>query len=61
MTLDWNAFTPWSALAGGVLIGLAAAMFLLLNDAVEALQQATEAVESTSAGTHIVSTIRSPR
>ena len=31
MTIDWSAFTPWSALAGGVLIGLAAAMFLLLN------------------------------
>ena len=31
MTIDWNAFTPWSALAGGVLIGVAVAMFLLLN------------------------------
>ncbi|PTT76809.1 YeeE/YedE [Pelomonas sp. HMWF004] len=31
MTLDWNAFTPWSALAGGLLIGLAAALFVLLN------------------------------
>jgi uncharacterized membrane protein YedE/YeeE len=31
MSLDWNAFTPWSALAGGVLIGVAAAMFALLN------------------------------
>jgi len=31
MSMDWNQFTPWSALAGGVLIGLAAAMFLLLN------------------------------
>jgi uncharacterized membrane protein YedE/YeeE len=31
MTLDWNAFTPWSAAIGGVLIGLAAAMFVLLN------------------------------
>ena len=31
MTLDWNAFTPWPALAGGLLIGLAAAMFALLN------------------------------
>ena len=31
MTLDLNAFTPWSALAGGVLIGIAAAMFVLLN------------------------------
>lgn len=31
MTIDFNAFTPWSALAGGVLIGLSAAMFVLLN------------------------------
>ncbi len=31
MTIAWNAFTPWSSLSGGVLIGLAAAMFLLLN------------------------------
>lgn len=31
MTLDWSQFTPWSALAGGVLIGLAAGMFVLLN------------------------------
>jgi uncharacterized protein len=31
MTIDWLHFTPWSALAGGALIGLAAAMFVLLN------------------------------
>jgi len=31
MTIAWTEFTPWSALAGGVLIGLAAAMFVLLN------------------------------
>ena len=31
MTIDWTHFTPWAALAGGVLIGLAAAMFVLLN------------------------------
>ena len=31
MAIDWNAFTPWSSLAGGVLIGIAAAMFALLN------------------------------
>lgn len=31
MTIDWNAFTPWSSLAGGALIGTAAAMFVLLN------------------------------
>lgn len=29
--VDWNNFTPWTALAGGVLIGLASAMFILLN------------------------------
>ena len=31
MTIAWNLFTPWSALLGGVLVGLAAAMFVLLN------------------------------
>ena len=31
MTIDWNAFTPWASLTGGVLIGVAAAMFALLN------------------------------
>lgn len=29
--IDWAHFTPWASLAGGVLIGAAAAMFLLLN------------------------------
>ncbi|WP_231757107.1 YeeE/YedE family protein [Microbulbifer elongatus] len=31
MTIDWNAFTPISALAGGVLIGLASAWLILAN------------------------------
>ena len=31
MIIDWDAFTPLSALAGGGLIGLAAAIFVLLN------------------------------
>ncbi len=31
MTIDWNSFTPRSALAGGVLIGLATALYLLGN------------------------------
>lgn len=29
--IDWAHFTPWISLAGGVLIGAAAAMFLLFN------------------------------
>jgi uncharacterized membrane protein YedE/YeeE len=31
MTIDLIGFTPLAALAGGVLIGLAAAMFVLFN------------------------------
>jgi uncharacterized membrane protein YedE/YeeE len=31
ISIDWQSFTPWSSLAGGVLIGIAAAMFVLLN------------------------------
>jgi hypothetical protein len=31
MTIDWINFTPWTALAGGVLIGAAAGLFVLLN------------------------------
>jgi len=31
MSVDWNAFTPWSSFGGGMLIGLAAALFVLLN------------------------------
>ena len=31
MTIDWTVFTPWPALAGGLLIGIAAAMLVLLN------------------------------
>ncbi|WP_457425428.1 YeeE/YedE family protein [Roseateles sp. P5_E7] len=28
MNIDWNVFTPWPALAGGLLIGLAAAVLI---------------------------------
>jgi uncharacterized protein len=31
MTIDWVNFSPYTALAGGMLIGLAAALMLLLN------------------------------
>lgn len=31
MNIAWDAFTPWSALGGGLLIGLAAALFVVLN------------------------------
>jgi len=31
MSIAWSAFTPWASLAGGVVIGLSAAMFVLFN------------------------------
>jgi len=31
MTIDWTHFTPWASLAGGLLLGLAAAIFILFN------------------------------
>lgn len=31
MTIDWNSFTPAASAAGGVLIGLSAALFVLFN------------------------------
>jgi uncharacterized membrane protein YedE/YeeE len=31
MTIDWTNFTPWSSLAGGVLLGIASALFILAN------------------------------
>jgi uncharacterized membrane protein YedE/YeeE len=31
MTIDWTHFTPWPALAGGILLGLAAAAFILAS------------------------------
>ena len=31
MNIDWTAFTPWPALAGGAIIGVAAVLFALFN------------------------------
>ena len=31
MSIDWVAFAPGSAIAGGVLIGISAALFMLVN------------------------------
>jgi uncharacterized membrane protein YedE/YeeE len=31
MTIDWSAFTPWSAAIGGMVIGIAAALLVLVN------------------------------
>jgi uncharacterized membrane protein YedE/YeeE len=31
MSIDWNNFTPWASLAGGMLIGVAALALLIFN------------------------------
>jgi hypothetical protein len=31
MSIDWSHFTPWASLGGGILIGIAAALLILLN------------------------------
>jgi uncharacterized membrane protein YedE/YeeE len=31
MNIDWTHFTPWTSISGGVLIGGASALFILLN------------------------------
>lgn len=31
MNIDWTHFTPWSSLSGGIILGVASAMFILMN------------------------------
>ena len=31
MNLDWAHFTPWASLVGGIILGLASAIFILVN------------------------------
>lgn len=31
MTIAWDHFTPWASLAGGVMLGVASALFILLS------------------------------
>jgi hypothetical protein len=31
MNLDWANFTPWSSLTGGIVLGIASALFILIN------------------------------
>ncbi|MDN3988334.1 YeeE/YedE family protein [Zwartia vadi] len=31
MNIDWNHFTPWSSLSGGIILGVASAIFILIN------------------------------
>ncbi|MGO2134084.1 YeeE/YedE family protein [Marinobacter sp.] len=48
--IAWSNFTPWTALAGGVLVGLAAAGFLLLNGRIAGISGILGGLLTRSAG-----------
>lgn len=50
MSIDWNHFTPVTALAGGVLIGIATAMFALLNGRIAGISGVVGGLLRPSAG-----------
>ena len=50
MSIDWNQFTPATALAGGALIGLAAGMFALLNGRIAGISGVLGGLLNTVAG-----------
>lgn len=31
MVIDWQHFTPWASLVGGIILGIASSVFILLN------------------------------
>lgn len=48
--IAWSSFTPWTALTGGVLVGLAAACFLLLNGRIAGISGILGGLLTPSAG-----------
>jgi uncharacterized protein len=50
MNIDWSHFSPWPALAGGVLIGIAASMLALLNGRIAGISGIVGAVLRPMAG-----------
>lgn len=48
--IAWSSFTPWSALIGGLLVGLAAASFLLLNGRIAGISGILGGLLSPSSG-----------
>jgi uncharacterized membrane protein YedE/YeeE len=50
MTIDWSAFTPWSAAIGGAVIGIAAALLVLVNGRVAGISGIVGGMLSPRAG-----------
>ncbi|MCL2590034.1 MAG: YeeE/YedE family protein [Betaproteobacteria bacterium] len=51
MIIDWDHFTLWQSLAGGMLIGLAATMLILLNGQVAGISGIVDKVFDVRQGT----------
>lgn len=50
MSIDWNSFTPWASLMGGLLIGLAAGGFVLVNGRIAGISGILGGLLSAKAG-----------
>ena len=47
MNIDWPSFTPWASLAGGILIGLSAGFFAVMNGRIAGISGLLGAVSYT--------------
>jgi len=50
MNIDWTHFTPWASLLGGLLIGLAASGFVLVNGRIAGISGILGGLINTRAG-----------
>lgn len=50
MQIDWTAFTPWTALAGGILIGVSAGLFILVNGRIAGISGVLGGLMRTASG-----------
>nr|MBL8455021.1 YeeE/YedE family protein [Zoogloeaceae bacterium] len=50
MNIDWTAFTPWHALGGGALIGLAAAILIVANGQIAGISGILAAIVQRTGG-----------
>jgi uncharacterized protein len=50
MSIDWNNFTPWAAATGGAIIGLAAALLILVNGRIAGISGIVGAMVRPQAG-----------
>ena len=54
MTIDWMHFTPWASLTGGLILGVASAMFILLNGRILGISGILGGLMPPKVGRHLV-------